>query len=118
LLSNITPRSFTKSDSTINRSRLICNNNNNNNNNNNILIKFFIIYVSSQQLQGQLQTEHIVCTGIHINDKHNTKKRHKLQASTGERKRINTEKMKTNKNKNEEKCTKNVMTKNCITQEF
>jgi hypothetical protein len=33
-------------------------NNNNNNNNNNNSIQFFIIYVPSQQLQGQLQTQH------------------------------------------------------------
>jgi hypothetical protein len=37
-------------------------NNNNNNNNNNNSIQCFIIYVSSQQLQGQLQTQHSVDT--------------------------------------------------------
>jgi hypothetical protein len=34
-------------------------------------IKFFIIYVPSQQLQGQLQTQHSVDTGNYIKDKHN-----------------------------------------------
>jgi hypothetical protein len=48
----------------------------------------FIIYVPSQQLQGQLQTEHTVDTNNYITDKHNLKTRDKLQASTG-RKRVN-----------------------------
>jgi hypothetical protein len=42
-------------------------------NNNNNYIKFFIIYVPSQQLQGQLQTKHSVGTGNYIMDKHNIK---------------------------------------------
>jgi hypothetical protein len=38
-----------------------------NNNNNNNSVKFFIIYVPSQQIQGQLQTQHSADTN---NDKH------------------------------------------------
>jgi hypothetical protein len=34
---------------------------------------FFIIYVPSQQLHGQLQTQHSVDTGNYIMDKHNIK---------------------------------------------
>jgi hypothetical protein len=41
--------------------------------NNNSSIQLFIIYVPSQQPQGQLQTEHIVDTGNYIMDKHNIK---------------------------------------------
>jgi hypothetical protein len=33
-------------------------------------IQFFIIYVPSQQLQGQLQTQQSVDTGNYIKDKH------------------------------------------------
>jgi hypothetical protein len=33
----------------------------------------FIIYLPSQQLQGQLQTQHSVDTGNYIMDKHNIK---------------------------------------------
>jgi hypothetical protein len=47
-----------------------------------ISIQFFIIYVPSQQLQGQLQTQHSVDTSIYIMDKHNIKSKDKLQAST------------------------------------
>jgi hypothetical protein len=36
-------------------------------------IQFFIIYVPSQQLQGQLQTQHSVDTSNYIMDKHNLK---------------------------------------------
>jgi hypothetical protein len=36
-------------------------------------IQFFIIYVPSQQLQGQLKTQHNVDTGNYIMDKHNIK---------------------------------------------
>jgi hypothetical protein len=43
-------------------------------------IQFFIIYVPSQQPNGQLQTQHSLDAGIYIIDKH------KLQASTGGRK--------------------------------
>jgi hypothetical protein len=41
--------------------------------NSNNSIEFFIIYVLSQQLQGQLQTQHSVDTGNYIMDKHNIK---------------------------------------------
>jgi hypothetical protein len=40
----------------LDRSATVTGNNNNNNNNNSI--QFFIIYVPSEQLQGQLQTQH------------------------------------------------------------
>jgi predicted transglutaminase-like protease len=43
-------------------------------------IQLFIIYVLSQQPEGQLQTQHSVDTSSYIIDKH------KLQASTGWRK--------------------------------
>jgi hypothetical protein len=36
-------------------------------------IQFFIIYLPSQQMQGQLQTQHSVDTGNHIMDKHDIK---------------------------------------------
>jgi hypothetical protein len=36
-------------------------------------VQFFIIYVPSQQPQGQLQTQHSVDTGNYILDKHNIK---------------------------------------------
>jgi hypothetical protein len=36
-------------------------------------IQFFIIYVPSQQLQGQLQTQYSVDTSNYIMDKHNIK---------------------------------------------
>jgi hypothetical protein len=42
-------------------------------NNNNNSIKFFIIYVPSQQPQGQLQTQHSVAISNCIMDKHNIK---------------------------------------------
>jgi hypothetical protein len=38
-----------------------------------IIIQFFIIYVPSQQLQSQLQTQHSVDTGNYIMDTHNIK---------------------------------------------
>jgi hypothetical protein len=38
-----------------------------------IIIQFFIIYVLSQQPQGQLQTQHSVDTSNYIMDKHNIK---------------------------------------------
>jgi hypothetical protein len=41
--------------------------------NTNNSIQFFIIYVPSQQPQGQLQTEHSVDTNNYIMDKHNIK---------------------------------------------
>jgi uncharacterized protein YlbG (UPF0298 family) len=36
-------------------------------------VQFFIIYVPSQQLQGQLHTQHSVGTGNCIKDRHNIK---------------------------------------------
>jgi hypothetical protein len=38
-----------------------------------IIIQFFIIYVTSQQLQGQLQTQHSVDTSNYITGEHNLK---------------------------------------------
>jgi hypothetical protein len=43
------------------------------NSSNNNSIKSFIIYVPSQQLQGQLHTQHSVGTGNYIMDTHNIK---------------------------------------------
>jgi hypothetical protein len=40
-----------------------------NNNNNNNSVEFFIIYMPSQQLQGQLQTQHSADTSNYIMDK-------------------------------------------------
>jgi hypothetical protein len=40
-----------------------------------IIIQFCIIYVLSQQLQGQLQTQHSVDSGNHIKDKQNKEER-------------------------------------------
>jgi hypothetical protein len=60
---------------------------------NNNSIQFYIIYVLSQQLQGQLQTQHSIDTGSHVKGKHNIKTRGKLQTSTGERRHINIEKV-------------------------
>jgi hypothetical protein len=48
-------------------------NNDNDDDNNNNSIHFFIIYVPSQQLQGQLQTEHSVDTSNYIMGEHNLK---------------------------------------------
>jgi hypothetical protein len=47
-------------------------------NNSNNSIQFFIIYVPSQQLKDQLQTQHSVDTGNYIMDKHNNH-RHALE---------------------------------------
>jgi hypothetical protein len=46
--------------------------------------QFFIIYVPSQQLQGQLQTQHSVDTRNYIMDRQH-KVNDKLQLSTGEK---------------------------------
>jgi hypothetical protein len=68
------------------------NNNNKNNNNNSVLsVQFFIIFVPSQQLQGQLQTQHSADTGSHIMDKHNIKSKINYRQVLGE-KHINAEK--------------------------
>jgi hypothetical protein len=53
--------------------------------NNNNPVQVFIIYVRSQQLQSQVQTEHNIDTGSYIMDKHNIKTKNKLQESTGEK---------------------------------
>jgi hypothetical protein len=60
-------------------------------NDNNISVRFFIIYVPSQQLQSQLQTQHGVGTGNYIMGRHNIKSRDKLQGNSGG-KHINAEK--------------------------
>jgi hypothetical protein len=54
-------------------------------------IQFFIIYVASQQLQGQLQTQHSVDTSNYIMDKHNIKSKTNYR-QTLEEKHINAEK--------------------------
>jgi hypothetical protein len=46
-------------------------------------VQLFIIYVPSQQPQGQLQTQHSVDTGNYIIEKYQHKVKDKLQASTG-----------------------------------
>jgi hypothetical protein len=48
-----------------------------------IIIQLFIIYVLSQQLYGQLQTQHSVHVSNYIVEQYNIAKG-KLQASTGE----------------------------------
>jgi hypothetical protein len=54
-------------------------------------IQFFIIYVPTQQLQGQLQTQHSVDNGNYGQTQHNDKDI--LQTSTGGRKQTNTGKV-------------------------
>jgi hypothetical protein len=54
-----------------------------------------------------LQTQHSVDTGTHIQEEHNLQAADILQASTGEVKHVNAEEEKS-KNKNEEKYTKKV----------
>jgi hypothetical protein len=66
------------------------------NNNNNDSIQFFIIYVTSQQLQGQLQTQHSVDTGNYTMDKHNIKPKINYRKLL-EEKHINGESKQTNK---------------------
>jgi uncharacterized protein YpmB len=82
-----------------------------------IIIQFFIICVPNQQLQGQLQTQHSTDTGNHIKGKHNLKTKDKLQTNTGERERINIEKV-NKQNKDEEKYIKNVTSKNYVTKDI
>jgi hypothetical protein len=81
--------------------------NNNNNNNNSILyylcaestatliqfnsIQFFIIYVPSQQPQGQLQTQHRVDKSNYIMDNHDIKSKSNYRQAL-EEKHINAEK--------------------------
>lgn len=50
-----------------------------------------IIYVPSQQLQGEQQTQHSADTGSDVKGKQGVRKRDKLQACTGKGKHINTE---------------------------
>jgi hypothetical protein len=54
------------------------NNNNNNNNNKNHSIQLFIIYVPSQQLNGQLQTQHNLNAGIYNIENNNNKNNNKF----------------------------------------
>jgi hypothetical protein len=61
------------------------------NNNNNNSIKFFIIYVPSQQLQCQLQTQHSVDTSNYIMGTHNIKSKTNYRQAL-EEKHINAEK--------------------------
>jgi hypothetical protein len=79
----------------INKTLNISAHNNNNNNNNNNSIKFFIIYVPSEQLQGQLQTQHSVDTVNYIMDTQ-YKAKDKLQEIAGG-KHINGESKQTSK---------------------
>jgi hypothetical protein len=61
----------------------------NTNNNNDliiiVIIQFFIIYVSSQQLQGQLQTQHSVDSSNYIMGKHNIKSKSNLRQALEDR---------------------------------
>jgi hypothetical protein len=61
--------------------------------NNNNSIQFFIIYVQSQQLQCQLQTQHSVDTGNSLWTKHTIKTNYRRAL---EEKHINTESKQTN----------------------
>jgi hypothetical protein len=63
----------------------------NNDNNNNSVLQFFIIHAPSQQLQGQLQTEHSVDTSNYIMNKHNIKSMTNYRQAL-EEKHINAEK--------------------------
>jgi hypothetical protein len=54
-------------------------------------IQFFIIYMPSQQLQGQLQTQHNIGTDNQIVDKHNIKSKTN-HSKHWRKKHINTEK--------------------------
>jgi hypothetical protein len=56
-----------------------------------IIVQFFIIYVPSQQPQGQLQTQHSVDTGNDIMDNHNIKSKTNYRKSL-EEEHINAEK--------------------------
>jgi hypothetical protein len=50
----------------------------------NISIQYVTIYMLSQQLQGQLQTQHNVVTGNYIKDKHNIKSKTNYMAALEE----------------------------------
>jgi hypothetical protein len=54
-------------------------------------VQFFIIYVSSQQPRGQLQTEHKVDTSNYIMDNHNIKSKTNYRQAL-EEKHINADK--------------------------
>jgi hypothetical protein len=54
-------------------------------------MQFFIIYVPSQQPQGQLQTQHSVDTGNYIMDKHSVESKTNYRQAL-EEKHINAEK--------------------------
>jgi hypothetical protein len=54
-----------------------------------ITIQFFIVYVPSQQPQGQLQTQHSVDKSNYIMDKHNIKSKSNYRQALEER-HINT----------------------------
>jgi hypothetical protein len=60
-------------------------------NNNNNSVQFFIIYVPSQQPQGQSQTQHSVDTSNYIMDNHNIKSKTNYRQAL-EEKRINADK--------------------------
>jgi hypothetical protein len=76
-------------------------------------IQFFTIYVPSQQLQVQLQTQRSVDTSNYIMDKHNIKSKSNYTQAF-EEKHINTEKV--NKQTKLKRGNKNMITKNYITQ--
>jgi hypothetical protein len=72
--------------------------------------QFIIIYVLSQQLQGQLETQHNIGPGNHVKDQHNIKTEANYRQAL---KKENTliQKKWGNRNKDEEKYTENVITK-------
>jgi hypothetical protein len=72
------------------------------------VIQFFIIYVLSQQLQGQLQTQHSVDTGNYIMDKH-TWSQSQITGKHWRKQHINTESKQTNKKMKMKSGNKNVM---------
>jgi hypothetical protein len=74
--------------------------------NSNNSVQFFIIYVPSQQPQGQLQTQRSVDTGNYIMD------RQQLQASTGGKSTL----IQKSKQTKIRRGNKNMITKNYITQ--
>jgi hypothetical protein len=76
-------------------------------------VKFFITYVPSEQLQGQLQTQHRVRTRNYIKDRHN------IKTTTNYRQALEEEIIliqKVNKQTKQRSGNKNVITKNYITQ--
>jgi hypothetical protein len=71
---------------------------------NNNSVQFFIIYVPSQQPQGQLQTQHSVDTSNYIMDKHNIKSETNYRQAL-EEKHINAENYTDKQTKNENEDT-------------